>query len=93
MRYNTSRSIYSPASAGGEAKDSYMRAFVLTNELSRLEHEKKMASIKITTLEKRIEDVRNEIDSINSTLKDSNEAPERNDAPQASKKRHVTMEY
>ena len=93
MHYSTSKSIYPRANVHGETKDNYMRAFLLSNELSRLEYEKKMAAIKISTLEKRIDDVRNEINSINSMLGNANEFIESDTEISNPKKRHVTIEY
>jgi len=93
MQYKTNRSIYSRPSTYGGSKDNYMRAFLLNNELSRLEHEKKVAVTKITNLENRIEDVRNEIETINSLFRDSNNIIENQIEPSRPKKRHVTIEY
>ena len=93
MHYSTIKSIYPRVNVHGETKDNYMRAFLLSNELSRLEHEKKMAAIKISTLEKRIDDVRNEINSINSMFGNTNELIESDTEVSNPKKRHVTMEY
>lgn len=93
MPYKTGGSIYSRPSTFGGSKDNYMRAFLLTNELSRLEHEKKMAITKITNLENRIEDVRNEIESINSSFQDSKNLIENEKVHPGPKKKHVTIEY
>lgn len=93
MHYSTIKSIYPRANMHGETKDNYMRAFLLSNELSRLEHEKKMAARKISTLEKRIDDVRNEINSINSMFGNANEIIESDTKVSNPKKRHVTIEY
>jgi hypothetical protein len=92
MRYKTNQSIYSRPSTYGGTKDSYMRAFLLTNELSRLEYEKKMAAIKISALEKRMEEVRGEIREINSTIGITKDAY--GDSSRLKpRKRYVTMEY
>ena len=93
MHYVTGRSIYPKSGLHGESKDNYMRAFLLSNELSRLEYEKKMASVKITNLEKRIEDIRNEISSINTMLGTPDEFYENGTDIQNLKRRHITMEY
>lgn len=93
MPYKTGRSVYSRPSTYGGSKDNYMRAFHLTNELSRLQHEKKMAETKITNLENRIKDVRNEIESINSLQRDSKSIVDKEIVPPGPKKRHVTIEY
>lgn len=93
MPYKSNRSVYSRPSTYGGSKDNYMKAFLLTNELSRLEHEKKMAVTKITNLENRIEDVRKEIESINTSFRDSNNSIQNNIDPAIPKKRHVTIEY
>lgn len=93
MRYSTGKSIYSRSSAYEGVKDEYMRAFLLSNELSRLEHEKKLAAIKISTLEKKIDDVRNEIQAINTSISGTNVFVEREAELPNPKKRHVTLEY
>jgi predicted nucleic acid-binding Zn-ribbon protein len=93
MPYKSNRAIYSRPSTYGGSKDNYMKAFLLTNELSRLEHERKMAVTKITNLENRIEDVRKEIESINTLFRESNNIIQNNIEPGAPKKRHVTIEY
>ena len=93
MHYSTIKSIYPRGDMHGETKDNYMRAFLLSNELSRLEHEKKTAAIKISTLEKRIDDVRNEINSINSMFENTNEFIKNDTEVTNPKKRRVTIEY
>lgn len=95
MNYRTNKPIYSRPVVykGKDSRDNYMRAFTLTNELSRLEYEKKRAVIKISTLERRIDEIREEIYTINSTLKDSQGTIEYETSPHVPKKRHVTMEY
>lgn len=93
MRYKTNQSIYSRPSTYGGTKDNYMKAFLLTNELSRLEHEKKMASARISVLEKRMEEVREEIQDINSTIGKKKDTLVRDSSENKAKKRHVTMEY
>ena len=93
MPYKSNRAVYSRPSTYGGTKDNYMKAFLLTNELSRLEHERKMAVTKITNLENRIEDVRREIESINSSFRESNNNMQNNIEPAIPKKRHVTIEY
>lgn len=93
MPYKSNRAVYSRPSTYGGSKDNYMKAFLLTNELSRLEHEKKMAVTKITNLENRIEDVRKEIEAINSLFHDANNVIQNGIEPATPKKRHVTIEY
>lgn len=93
MRYKTNQSIYSRPSTYGGTKDTYMRAFLLTNELSRLEHEKKLAAAKMSTLEKRMEEVRDEIRDINATIGRTKETPAWEPSGHKPIKRHVTMEY
>ncbi len=93
MPYKSNRAVYSRPSTYGGSKDNYMKAFLLSNELTRLEHEKKMAVTKITNLENRIEDVRKEIETINSLLQESKNIIQNDIEPPAPKKRHVTIEY
>jgi hypothetical protein len=93
MPYKSNRAVYSRPSTYGGSKDNYMKAFLLTNELNRLEHEKKMAVTKITNLENRIEDVRKEIEAINALFRDANNMIQNDIEPAIPKKRHVTIEY
>ena len=96
MNMRTNRSIYNRPSvhhSGSSDKDQYMRAFMFTNELSRLEYEKKAAKLKVITLEKRIEEIREEIYNINSRFVEKNDYEEQEIIIPEQKKKHVTMEY
>ncbi|RCX12518.1 hypothetical protein DFR58_12122 [Anaerobacterium chartisolvens] len=97
MLPKTNSSIYSrPVThntpSGSKDKDYHMRAYTLSNELNRLEYEKKMAELRMVRVEKRIDEIQKEIHLINTYFKEQCEVPQ-NTVTQPPKTKHVTFEY
>lgn len=94
MQIKTTRAVYSrppTCNHGTAGRRRVNTKLMLTNEIYKLENEKRMAQQKMSSVERRIQEVRDELNTINDTPKDTREYIEESETH--SRLRHVTMKY